>query len=228
LKIIAALKGLSSEVMDSRKLKNLQIRPLRVDDLVDVVELEYLAWHDYYQQYSIYSLIKDSVTREGLFASWKQFISSGGGESSRMVVGGDRRAFVALLEDKLVGVAAASSYVEGKWPVVDELLRGVDGSITKTSKFQELYISPEVRGLGVGKRLSIARADAMLKEGYRALFLTTYAAATRTNQYHLKNGLEHVHEYQSIERFKDGKRVQIACFFHPNLEQYRDDLKARI
>jgi len=214
--------------MVSRKHPDLEIRSLRKDDLERVVELQFYSWHEYYQQYSIYDLIKDSVTRDSLRAGWQPFLGAGSAEGSRLVIGAERRAFVAVLAKEIVGVGAASSYVEGKWPVVDSLLKDSQGRIEKTAKFQELYILPELRSHGLGRRLSLVRAEIMLDLGYKALFLTTYAEAEKTNQYHLKNGLEKVHEYMSIEKFKDEKRVKIACFLHRDLEKYRNSLKAKL
>lgn len=202
----------------------LEIRPLIESDLPEVVNIEHASWHEYYCQYPIYKIIKSSVTESILLDDWKKFLAEGTPQLTSLIVGQMRRAYVAILGGKIVGVGAVSSYVENKWPVVDELLRQPDGNIKKTAKFQELYIKPEVRRHGIGRHLSIVRADYMLKHGCQALFLTTYADATKTNEYHLKNGLTKVHEYLSLQTYENGARAKIACFLDPDLKSYRDRL----
>lgn len=214
--------------METTKLKGLRIRPLQESDLPEVVRIEHQAWHEYYQQYPLYQLIKDSVTEKILFEDWRKFLTTGTASHTSLVVGDERKAYIALLDGDVVGVGAVSSYVEGRWPPVDELLRGPDGKVRKTAKFQELYIKPEMRRHGVGRYLSLARADYMLSRGYSALFLTTYADAYKTNEYHLKNGLKLVHEYMSIQTFANGERAKIACFLEPDLKAFRDRILAAL
>jgi len=215
--------------MDSRKPTQPDIRPLTEGDLREVVELQFRSWHEYYRQYPVlYNTIKNSVTEASLLEGWQVFTGQRSAGEARMVIGDERRAYVAVLDGEIVGAGGVSSYVEGKWPVVDELLRRADGELRKTAKFQELYIKPEIRRHGIGRQLSIARADTMLNSGYESLFLTTYAEAEKTNDYHLKNGLKKVHEYMSMEQFEGGARVKIACFLHLDLLEYRNRLQAKL
>lgn len=203
----------------------LEIRPLIESDLPEVVNIEHASWHEYYCQYPIYQIIKGSVTEAILLDDWKKFLAQGSPQQTSLVVGHTRHAYVAILNGEVVGVGAVSSYVENKWTAVDELLRQPDGRIKKTAKFQELYIKPEVRRHGIGRHLSIIRADYMLQHDYEALFLTTYADAEKTNEYHLKNGLTKVHEYLSMQVYENGERVKIACFLDLDLKNYRDRLE---
>ena len=214
--------------MKTTPTQHLIIKELTKQDVSAVVRIQNESWHQYYSQYPIYSVIKETVTEESLAEDWNRFLSDSTAEHSSLVVGSDRCAFVALVDAAIVGVAAASSYVEGKWPPVDELLRGADGKLTKTAKFQELYVKAEMRRYGVGRHLSVARADAMLAKGYSAIFLATYADAHLTTEYHLKNGLKLVHEYMSLQTFSEGRKVKIACFLDPDLLGYRNRLQAAL
>ena len=200
------------------------VRPMLNSDIPAVVPMEHDAWHQYYSQYPIYQVIKDSVTLEGLTKDWEEFLELSRQTTGPLVVGQDRQAFVATVDGKVAGVGAVSSYVEGKWPEVDALLRGADGKVRKTAKFQELYVHQSMRGKGLGHHLSITRADAMLEKGYAAIFLTTYADAELTTVFHEKNGLKKVHEYMSMQTYADGKRARIGCFLDKDLHAYRERL----
>lgn len=207
-------------------------------DIPAVVPMEHRVWHDYYRQYPFYDTIAESVTHESLTQDWNAFftpedtadrqsVSACEGETApqpTLVTGHDRVAYVACEGDTIVGVAAASAYVEGKWPAVDALLRKPDGSLTKTAKFQNLYIDAAYRRQGIGKLLSRARAGAMLEKGYESLFITVFDGATHTIAYHEKNGLTQVHEYESLQTFKDGRHLRILCFLHQDLREWNHAL----
>lgn len=203
-------------------MNNLTIRPMSTADIPAVVPVEHAVWHAYYRQYPFYDTIADSVTPESLTQDWQAFFADSGDTS--LVTGHDRVAFVACDGEKIVGVAAASAYVPGKWPVVDDMLRRPDGSLTRTAKFQNLYVDAAYRGRGIGKQLSLARADAMLAKGYEALFMTAFDGAMKTISFHRKNGLQQVHAYESLQSFKDGQHMRILCFLHKDLKAWREKL----
>ena len=190
------------------------------------------AWHEYYKQYPFYKIVASSVTLESLRRDWQLFIEAAPAQAGALISGGDKQAFVAVYNRAIVGVGAVSAYIEGKWPQVDQLLHRLHGGLPKVAKFQELYVDAKMRGCGIGHHLSIVRADAMLELGYSAIFLTTYADAHKTNEFHQKNNLQRVCDYMSLQTFADGQRVSIACFLNTDLRAYRDaiarDLDRRI
>ncbi len=226
-------KRYSSNMPEKSLLPNLLLRPMAPDDIPDVVAMEHTAWHEYYRQYhALYDLIQESVTPESLTKDWQAFFGiSSNGDKTSMVIGQERCAYVAEYQGKIAAVGAASAYRRHVWPEVDALLEQPDGTTLKPAKFQELYVAPTLRKQGIGHALAYLRGMHMLHAGFNALFLTVYADAEKTIQYHLKNGLKQVHSYPSLQRFKEGKTVEIACFLHPSLQSYTDTslhyLKAR-
>ncbi len=206
------------------------IKPLEAEYIDALVQMEHAAWHEYYQQYPIYALIKDSVTIESLTADWHEFISEERDTSGPLITGQDRKAYIALLEDEtILGVGAVSAYKEQTWPEVDALLQTPEGAITKTAKFQNLYINHAHRGSAVGHYLGVVRADYMLEKGYEACFLTTYLDADKTTKYHLKNGMELVHHYESKQTYgPNQERATIGCFLNKDLRALRDTWQAYI
>lgn len=205
-------------------MSRVTIRPLLDTDIAVVAQMEHAAWHQYYSQYSIYEIIKDSVSLEGLLKEWREFLEPANQTTGPLIVGQDRHALVAIVQGQIAAIGAVSGYVQGKWPEVDAMLRSPGGALQKTAKFQELYVRPNMRGKGLGHHLSIARADLMLEKGYSAIFLTTFADAHRTIDFHEKNGLAKVHEYMSLQTYDGNKQVRIACFLDKNLQAYRDRL----
>ena len=203
-------------------MSELEIRPLEEGDIGAVARMQHHGWHDYYAQYSFYPIVRRSVTVTGLESEWREFLRAGSGTGAGpLIVGRERQAYVAVEGSRICGVAAVSSYVEGKWPPVDALLRQPDGHLRPTAKFQELYITPDLRGAGIGHYLTIARADWALARGYEAIFLTTFGGATKTITFHQKNGLKLVHEYQSMQQYEGGLRVPIVCFLDLDLAAFR-------
>jgi GNAT superfamily N-acetyltransferase len=199
------------------------IKPLSVEEIDAVAEMEYDAWHSYYRQYAIYDLIAESVTLEGIKEEWQNFISTDKETKGPLISGEDRKAYIAVsAQGEILGIGAASSYKEKTWPEVDKLLRKNDGTLKKTTKFQNLYINQNHRGSGIGHYLSIARADYMLDLGYEACFLTTYLDATKTIEYHKKNGMQLVHQYESIQTYGNNQKVLIACFLNDDLQALRE------
>lgn len=205
---------------------NIIIREMKASDIPAIVGMEHEAWHEYYSQYEFYDVIKSSVTQQSIADDWSEFISNESQTSGPLITAGDRYAYVALLDGQPIGVGACCAYKENTWIPIDDILRQENGNIRKAAKFQNLYIHPKHRGKGVGHHLAIVRADKMLDLGYEALFMTTYADATRTNQYHLKCGMKHIYDYESLQSYKSGEKAMISCFLHEDLRGYRDDFAA--
>lgn len=202
---------------------------MQLDDIERVSLMQYSAWHEYYSQYvDLYRVISGAVTQKGLHNEWTAFLDPTVRSDSGLISGGDKHAFIALIDDEVVGVGAVSAYVEGKWPEVDNILRLENGELPKVAKFQDLYISADRRGSGLGHQLTLVRADTMLSLGYSAIFLTTYADAHKSNQFHLKTNLTRVHDYISMQTFAEGQRVKIACFLNTDLKNYRDCLEQHL
>ena len=204
------------------------IRPLEHSDIDAIAKMEMAVWHDYYRQYPFYDLVCDSVTPENIAQSWASFLDSQRPYSGGMVTGDDRCAFAAWQDAAPIGVAAASAYRPDTWPEVDQLLTDRFGALPKLAKFQNLYVAPAARGQRIGTHLALVRARTMLERGYTGLFLTTFADAHRTNAYHQKQGLERVHTYLSLQRYKGGARVPIACFLHTDLHALHDRWQKRL
>lgn len=198
-------------------MEEFTVRQMTLDDVDGTTKMEVEAWHEYYSQYEdLYDMIKDSVNFDGNKADWTEFLKSHEYDG-KMVTGDDRVAYIALDDNKPVGVAAVSSYSFGldQWKPVDAYFK--EHGVDKVAKFQNLYVSSAQRGRGIGRKLNVARIKHMLDLGYRGLFLAPFAGAEKTMRYHTKNGLTHVHTYPSLTLYK-GKPVDIACFVHPNME----------
>lgn len=197
---------------------------LQEQDIDAVTKMEVAAWHEYYSQYeTLYDVIKNSVTHETVSKGWHDFLKAEDGYEGKMVTGNDRAAYVAFYKGQPVGIGAVSAYKHGVdvWNPVDDYIRQQDGSLPKLAKYQNLYVGADHRGQGVGHHLNIVRADYMLDRGYTGLFLAPYADATKTMEFHRKNGLEHVHDYMSLSTYKDGKSVKIACCVNLDLRAIR-------
>lgn len=211
-------------------MSDITVRPLKAKDILAVAKMEVDAWHDYYSQYTaLYDIIQDSVTLEGQIKEWGNFISSDKADN-KMITGDNRRAFVALLDDRPVGIGAVSAYTYGIEALkpVDEYLKNEDGTYPKIAKYQNLYVHKDHRGRRIGAHLNVARADYMLGNGYTGMYIAPYADASKTMAYHTKNGLEKVHEYMSISTFRNGQRAKIACMVNLDLQAMRDSWADKI
>lgn len=209
-------------------MKSIDIVPLEEKYIPEVVEMEYEAWHDYYQQYDIYNVIKSTENKEEIEKNWREFISDSKDTKGPLIAGSLRKAYIALIDGKVVGVGAVTSFKENTWPRIDRILKKEDGTIKKTAKFQNLYIHKDYRGNLIGHFLTLVRCDYMLEKGYEAIFMTTYSDATKTNEYHKKNGMNHIYDYESLQTYEGGKKVSISCFLNDNLQAYRDDAEIYI
>lgn len=212
------------------KIKILNLNQTNIGQYINKLsEMEHEAWHEYYSQYHFYEYIKDTASIEMIKQNWLDFVSGNIAENA-MITGQEKRCYIALdANENIIGEAALTSYKENVWNEADDYFRKNNaGKLPKILKLQNLYISPNYRGLGLGHYLALVRLDYAIANGYQAVFMTTYKDATKTNEYHLKNKMQHLYDYESLQSFKDGKRLAISCFVNPDIQSYRSNIYSYI